>query len=159
MKRINGPLTAEVDGVRISGFYAVQSKMVTVWHTHLGSRTKAISGSLLQTSSDISRKSRSPAGASLGAERALASTASCAMPGVGWSISQVRHAVAAARLDVVCSFRPICPARAHLCFAAVGAVVGTAKCGRPTSMQRSCTRPLQCVSMKSNIICCIASTI
>ncbi len=46
MKRIIVPLTVEVDGVRLSGFYAVQSEMVTVWHTYLGSRTQTVSGSL-----------------------------------------------------------------------------------------------------------------
>ena len=46
MKRIIVPLTFEVDGVRLSGFYAVQSQMVTVWHTFLGSRTRTVSGSL-----------------------------------------------------------------------------------------------------------------
>ncbi len=44
MKRIIVPLSVEVEGVHLSGFYAVQSEMVTVWHTYLGSRTQTISG-------------------------------------------------------------------------------------------------------------------
>ncbi len=33
VKRIIFPLSVEVEGVHLSGFYAVQSEMVTVWHT------------------------------------------------------------------------------------------------------------------------------
>ncbi|MDP9123139.1 MAG: hypothetical protein M3N82_00800 [Pseudomonadota bacterium] len=46
MERIIVPLTVEVDGVRLSGFYAMQSEMVTVWHAYLGSRTQTVRGSL-----------------------------------------------------------------------------------------------------------------
>lgn len=38
------PIEVEVDGVRLSGFYSVQSAMVTVWHAFLGSRTRTING-------------------------------------------------------------------------------------------------------------------
>ena len=51
MKRIVVPLAVVVDGVRLSGFYAVQSEMVTVWHALLGSRTQTISGNL--SSADV----------------------------------------------------------------------------------------------------------
>jgi hypothetical protein len=51
MNRIVLPVTVEVDGVRLSRFYAVQSNMVTVWHALLGSRSQAICGSL--ASSDV----------------------------------------------------------------------------------------------------------
>ncbi len=51
MKRIVVPLAVEVDGVRLSGHYAVQADMVTVWHAFLGSRTQSISGPL--SSADV----------------------------------------------------------------------------------------------------------
>ena len=40
------PIAVEVDGVRLSGFYSVQSDMVTVWHALLGSRTRTTSGGI-----------------------------------------------------------------------------------------------------------------
>ncbi len=51
MERIIVPFAVELDGVRLSGFYAVQSEMVTVWHTCLGSRTQTVSGGL--SSADV----------------------------------------------------------------------------------------------------------
>lgn len=44
MNRNAVPISVEVDGVRLSGFYAVQSDMLTVWHAYLGSRTRTICG-------------------------------------------------------------------------------------------------------------------
>ncbi len=41
-------MTVEVDGIRLSGFYAVQFNMVTVWNASLGSRTRATFGNLAQ---------------------------------------------------------------------------------------------------------------
>jgi len=40
MDRVIVQFSAEVEGVRIFGCYAVQSSMVTVWHPFLGSRTQ-----------------------------------------------------------------------------------------------------------------------
>ncbi len=38
------PVEVEVNGVLICGCYALQSGMLTVWHAHLGSRTRMITG-------------------------------------------------------------------------------------------------------------------
>jgi hypothetical protein len=44
MTRNAMPVEVELNGVRISGFYAVQADMLTVWHAYLGSRTRVIVG-------------------------------------------------------------------------------------------------------------------
>ena len=46
MNRTVLPITVEVDGIQLSGFYSVQYGMVTVWHGLLGSRTQAVCGSI-----------------------------------------------------------------------------------------------------------------
>ncbi len=46
------PIAVEVDGVHLSGFYSVQSDMVTVWHAFLGSRTRTISGAICSADVD-----------------------------------------------------------------------------------------------------------
>lgn len=40
MDRVIVQFSADVDGVRLFGCYAIQSHMVTVWHPILGSRTQ-----------------------------------------------------------------------------------------------------------------------
>ncbi len=44
MNRHVARIEVEVNGVLVSGFYAVQSSMLTVWHAFPGSRTRTISG-------------------------------------------------------------------------------------------------------------------
>jgi hypothetical protein len=52
MSRQVNPVEVHVDGSRFTGFYAVQSNMLTVWHAYLGSRTTQIGSAPVQQQVD-----------------------------------------------------------------------------------------------------------